>query len=55
MRDPKGGVTLEERPAGTAYAEKEDASQEGWASDAPEMAEEIMIEEINIDGMCGVY
>ena len=25
------------------------------ASDAPEVADELLIEEISIDGMCGVY
>jgi mycofactocin precursor len=48
--------------AGTTYADKEVSSQraevayeEKRAAEKPKASEEIVIEEINIDGMCGVY
>ena len=47
--------------AGTAYAEKETpqrtevAYEEKRTAEKPKASEEIVIEEINIDGMCGVY
>ena len=51
-----------ERRAETTYADGETASQrvevaskEKQAAEKPKMSEEIAIEEINIDGMCGVY
>lgn len=31
------------------------AHEEKQTAEKPEVSEEIMIEEINIDGMCGVY
>lgn len=47
--------------AGTTYAEEapsqraEAAYEEKRAAEKPRASEEILIEEINIDGMCGVY
>ncbi len=48
--------------ASTTYAGKEASPQraeiaheEKRAAEKPEASEEIVIEEINIDGMCGVY
>jgi mycofactocin precursor len=41
-----------------ALAEREELveeTQEEAVAEKPEASEEIMIEEINIDGMCGVY
>ena len=47
---------------GTTYADTETAPQraevayeEKKAAEKPKLSEEIAIEEINIDGMCGVY
>lgn len=55
-------VTLTGRAgAGTTYAEEETprrvepAHEEKRAAEKPKASEEIMIEEISIDGMCGVY
>ena len=33
----------------------EAASEEGQTAEKPQASEEIVIEEISIDGMCGVY
>lgn len=48
--------------ASTAYADREASPQraevayeEKRVAEKPVMSEEIAIEEINIDGMCGVY
>ena len=48
--------------ASTTYAHKEAsprrvevAHDEKGAAEKPKASEEIVIEEINIDGMCGVY
>ena len=48
--------------SGTTHADKEASPQraevalkEKRAAEKPEVSEEIVIEEINIDGMCGVY
>ena len=48
--------------ASTTYADKEASPQraevayeEKRAAEKPKASEEIVIEEINIDGMCGVY
>ena len=48
--------------AGTTYADKEASPQpadaayeEKRAAEKPRASEEIVIEEISIDGMCGVY
>ena len=48
--------------SGTTYADKEASPQrtelayeEKRAAEKPKASEEIVIEEINIDGMCGVY
>jgi mycofactocin precursor len=48
--------------AGTTYAGEEASPQrtevaheEKSAAEKPRVSEEIAIEEINIDGMCGVY
>lgn len=56
-------VTLAARAgAGTVHADRETSPQrievaheEKRAAEKPEASEEIVIEEISIDGMCGVY
>ena len=47
-------VALAEREE-TASQQTEAAYAQQRASGKPEASEEIVIEEINIDGMCGVY
>jgi mycofactocin precursor len=51
VKDPKKNVALLEREEETS----EEAREEAALAEKPEVSEEIMIEEINIDGMCGVY
>lgn len=47
--------------AGSTYADRETprrtevAHEEKKTAEKPRLSEEIAIEEINIDGMCGVY
>lgn len=60
--DSKVAVAAPHAGASTTYAEKEASSQragaayeEKRASEKPKVSEEIAIEEISIDGMCGVY
>lgn len=63
MKDTDGKVALAERAGtSTAYAEKEAslwqveaAREDKQVAEKPHASEEIVIEEINIDGMCGVY
>jgi mycofactocin precursor len=63
VTSPDGKVALiEEAGVGTAGVRDEElprcveaASEEGQAAKKPRASEEIVIEEISIDGMCGVY
>ena len=47
-------VIAEEKELRTAIPHSEDEPDE-TAQDDPEIADELLIEEISIDGMCGVY
>lgn len=63
MKSPYSEVPLTTHAgAGTIYADKEASPQraevayeEKRAAEKPKASEEIVIEEISIDGMCGVY
>lgn len=63
MKSPESEVALAAHAgASTTYADKEAsprraevAYEERRAVEKPEASEEIVIEEISIDGMCGVY
>jgi mycofactocin precursor len=63
MKSPTSEVALTERAGvSTTYADKEASPQraevareEKQAAEKPKASEEIVIEEISIDGMCGVY
>ena len=63
MKSPTSEVALTTHAgASTAYADKEASSQradvvleEKPAAEKPKASDEILIEEISIDGMCGVY
>lgn len=57
MKTIERDVALKERPEAREAEKKERVGAEAVEKKAekPEMSEEIMIEEINIDGMCGVY
>jgi mycofactocin precursor len=63
MKSPTKGVVLTTHAgASTAYADKEASPQraevtleEKSVAEKPKASEEILIEEISIDGMCGVY
>ena len=63
MKSPTSGVTLATHAgASTTHADKEASPQraeaayeERRAAEKPKASEEIVIEEISIDGMCGVY
>ncbi len=63
MKNTDGKAALAERTgASTAYADKETPSrsatavrEEKQAAEKPHASKEIVIEEISIDGMCGVY
>ena len=63
MKSPYSEVVLTVRAgASTIYADKEASPQraevayeEKRAAEKPKASEEIVIEEISIDGMCGVY
>lgn len=63
MKDTDGKAVLAERAGtSTSYAEKEVSPrratairEEKQSTEKPHASEEIVIEEINIDGMCGVY
>ena len=63
MKSPNSEVVLTEHAGGsTTYADKEASPQraevtyeEKRAAEKPKASEEIVIEEISIDGMCGVY
>lgn len=63
MKSLESKVTLmAPAEAGTTYAGEETspqrtevASEAKGATEKPRVSEEIAIEEINIDGMCGVY
>lgn len=48
-----GGVTIADKEASLRRAEA--AHEEKPVAEKPKASEEIVIEEINIDGMCGVY
>lgn len=61
MESTEDRSALAER-VGTAYADRdasspraEAAQEERRAAEKPEASGEIVIEEISIDGMCGVY
>jgi mycofactocin precursor len=58
----KEGAVASHAGASTTSVDREASSQraevaleEKRAAEKPEASEEIVIEEINIDGMCGVY
>lgn len=51
--EARSGVTYAEREASPRPAEA--TYEEKPVAEKPEVSEEIAIEEINIDGMCGVY
>lgn len=63
MKSIEREATLVDRTgAGTTYADEETslrrenaAREEKQTAEKPKVSEEIMIEEISIDGMCGVY
>ena len=63
MKSPDTEVTLTAHVGASAtYADEEASPQraevdyeERRATEKPRASEEIVIEEINIDGMCGVY
>ena len=63
MKSPTSEVSLTTRvESSTTYADKEASPQraevayeERRAAEKPKASEEIVIEEISIDGMCGVY
>ncbi len=63
MTSPNGKVAMiEEATANTARAREEALARRGEATseerqtaEKPQASEEIVIEEISIDGMCGVY
>ena len=63
VKSLEGEVDLAARAgASTTYADKEASPQraevayeEKRVAEKPKASEEIVIEEINIDGMCGVY
>ena len=63
MKSLDSKVALEAHAgAGATYADKESSPQradvaceEKQAAEKPRASEEIVIEEISIDGMCGVY
>jgi mycofactocin precursor len=63
MKSPTSEVALTEHAEASAvYADKdaslrraEVAHEEKQAAEKPKASEEIVIEEISIDGMCGVY
>lgn len=60
MKGTDGRSALAERAEASAtYAEREASSPQAGAvretAEKPETTGEIVIEEINIDGMCGVY
>ena len=63
MKRPISEVVLTEHAqVSTTYADKEASPQraevayeERRAAEKPKASEEIVIEEISIDGMCGVY
>ncbi len=61
MKSIESNVALKERPDAT-HADREASPQrfeaayeEKQVAEKPKASEEIMIEEISIDGMCGVY
>ena len=63
MKSLESKVDLVERAgASTTYADRETSPQRAQAAheekpvaEKPKVSEEIAIEEISIDGMCGVY
>lgn len=63
MKSPNSEIVLTTHAeASTTYADKEAlpqraevAYEERRAAEKPKASEEIVIEEISIDGMCGVY
>jgi mycofactocin precursor len=63
MKSPNSEVVLTAHAgASTTFADKEASPQraevayeEKQAAEKPKASEEIVIEEISIDGMCGVY
>jgi mycofactocin precursor len=63
LKSPTSEVAVAARDGASAtYADKEAslrraevAYDERQAAEKPKASEEIVIEEINIDGMCGVY
>ncbi|AHY47916.1 mycofactocin: mycofactocin precursor [Rubrobacter radiotolerans] len=60
MKNSESGAVVVEERIGVGTLEREKAPERTEVakkpvSEKPEASEEITIEEINIDGMCGVY